>query len=81
MDFKYLHMKERGFAKSNGKDDNSVVLKNDALAIFDRFLEIENVKKTDIIIWGTSLGGAFATMNGAEEEPRQNQRCCFGGHF
>ena len=68
--FQIFAYERRGFAKSNGKDDNSVVLKNDALVIFDRFLEIENVKKTDIIIWGTSLGGAFATMNGAERQDK-----------
>ena len=66
--FQIFAYERRGFAKSNGNDNNSIVLKNDALNIFDKFLEIENVKNTDIIIWGTSLGGAFATMNGAERQ-------------
>jgi uncharacterized protein len=68
--FQIFAYERRGFAKSNGEDNHSLVLKNDALKIFDKFLDLEYVKDTDIIIWGTSLGGAFATMNGAE---RQNK--------
>jgi len=66
--FQIFAYERRGFAKSNGKDDNSVILKDDALKIFDKFLELENVKNTEVIIWGQSLGGAFATMNGAERQ-------------
>ncbi len=66
--FQIFAYERRGFAKSSGNDDNSLTLKNDALSIFDKFLELEEVKNTPIIIWGQSLGGSFATMNSAERE-------------
>lgn len=66
--FQIFAYERRGFAKSDGIDNNSVVLKNDALYIFDRFFELDKVKNTEIIIWGQSLGGAFATMNANERQ-------------
>ena len=66
--FQIFAYERRGFAKSDGIDNNSIVLKNDALYIFDRFLELDKVKNTEIIIWGQSLGGAFATMNANERQ-------------
>ncbi len=66
--FQVFAYERRGFAKSTGIDDNSVVLKNDAILIFDYFIELEAVKNTKIIIWGQSLGGTFATMNAAERQ-------------
>lgn len=68
--FQIFAYERRGFAKSSGQADNSITLKNDALQVFDTFLELESVKGTEIIMWGQSLGGAFATMNMAE---RQNK--------
>lgn len=68
--FQIFAYERRGFAKSEGKDDNSIILKNDAIKIFDEFLELEDVKNTDVIIWGQSLGGAFATVNGAERQDK-----------
>jgi fermentation-respiration switch protein FrsA (DUF1100 family) len=64
--FQIFAYERRGFAKSSGNDDNSLTLKNDALSIFDEFLEFEDVKNTEVIIWGQSLGGSFATMNASE---------------
>jgi len=66
--FQIFAYERRGFAKSTGNDDNSITLKNDALIVFDTFYELENVKNTKIIIWGQSLGGAFATMNAEERQ-------------
>lgn len=68
--FQVFAYERRGFAKSNGEDDNSITLKNDALQIFDIFLELERVKNTEVIVWGQSLGGAFATMNVAERQDK-----------
>ncbi len=68
--FQVFAYERRGFAKSTGEDDNSLTLKNDALQIFDTFLELESVKNTEIIVWGQSLGGAFATMNMAERQDK-----------
>ena len=56
----------RGFGASTGEDDNSSILKEDAIEVFDKFKTMDEVKGTDIIIWGVSLGGIFATTNAAE---------------
>ncbi len=56
----------RGFGGSTGDDNNTCLLKKDAIEIFDKFKKMDDVKDTDIIIWGVSLGGIFATTNAAE---------------
>ncbi|WP_299439813.1 alpha/beta hydrolase [uncultured Aquimarina sp.] len=56
----------RGFGESTGDDNDSSILKKDAIEIFDAFKKMDKVKGTDIIIWGVSLGGIFATTNAAE---------------
>lgn len=56
----------RGFGGSTGEDNNTIQLKSDVLEIFDQFKKMDEVKGTDIIIWGVSLGGIFATTNAAE---------------
>ena len=68
--FQIFAYERRGFAKSEGKDVNSIILKDDAIIIFDEFLELEAVKNTDVILWGQSLGGAFALVNGAERQDK-----------
>lgn len=68
--FQIFAYERRGFAKSTGNDDNSIILKNDAITIFDKFLELKDVKNTKIIIWGQSLGGTFATMNAVERQSK-----------
>lgn len=64
--FQIFTYERRGFGGSTGEDDNTIQLKADALEIFDKFKTIEDVKGTNIIIWGVSLGGIFATTNAAE---------------
>ena len=64
--FQIYAYERRGFGGSTGEDDNTIQLKADALEIFDKFKTIEEVKGTNIIIWGVSLGGIFATTNAAE---------------
>jgi len=56
----------RGFGESTGDDNDSSILKKDAIEIFDKFKNLNEIKGTDIIIWGVSLGGIFATTNAAE---------------
>ncbi|WP_211323751.1 alpha/beta hydrolase [Sediminitomix flava] len=56
----------RGFANSTGVADNALELKDDALNVFDQLIKEETVKGKPVILWGQSLGGAFATMNMAE---------------
>lgn len=68
--FQIFCFERRDFGKSNGVADNSLTLKQDALFVFDKVAQFDNVSKKPLIIWGQSLGGAFATMNAKE---RQNQ--------
>lgn len=64
--FQIFAYERRGFRGSTGEDNNTIQLKEDALEIFDQFRKMDEVKETDIIIWGVSLGGIFATTNAAE---------------
>ena len=61
--FQIFCYERRDFGKSNGKATSSIILRDDALFVFDRVSEFGEVSKKPIIIWGQSLGGAFATMN------------------
>jgi alpha-beta hydrolase superfamily lysophospholipase len=66
--FQVFCFERRNFGKSNGEANNSLTLKKDALFIFDQVTKLDNVAKKPIIIWGQSLGGAFATMNAKERQ-------------
>ncbi|MEL6638486.1 MAG: alpha/beta fold hydrolase [Bacteroidota bacterium] len=57
----------RGYGQSTGKADNSQTLRRDADEIFDQVVRFEAVKNTPIIIWGTSIGGIFATANASSK--------------
>ena len=57
----------RGYGKSTGKSDNSQVLRNDANEIFNQVLKFEEVKNSKILVWGTSIGGIFATANASSK--------------
>lgn len=64
--FQIFTYERRGYGKSTGKADNSQVLKNDANEIFDKVSNFQEVKDSKIIIWGTSIGGIFATANASD---------------
>lgn len=66
--FQVFCFERRNFGKSNGEANNSLTLKKDALFIFDQVKQLDNVAKKPIIIWGQSLGGAFAAMNAKERQ-------------
>lgn len=68
--FQIFSFERRGFGKSTGLANNSLILKEDALYVFDEILKHESVIHTPIIIWGQSLGGAFATMNTAARQEK-----------
>lgn len=68
--FQIFSFERRNFGKSTGTSDNSLTLKKDALFVFDKIVNAPNVKETPIIIWGQSLGGAFATMNASNRNDR-----------
>lgn len=66
--FQVFCFERRGFGKSTGEANNSLVMKKDALFIFDKVAEMDAVKGKPIVIWGQSLGGAFATMTASERQ-------------
>lgn len=68
--FQVFCFERRNFGKSNGLADNSLILKKDALFVFDSVAQFDDVSTTPIIIWGQSLGGAFATMNAKERQDK-----------
>lgn len=68
--FQVFCYERRDFGKSNGVANNSQTLKADALHIFDQVTQSPKVAGKPIIVWGQSLGGAFATMTARE---RQNK--------
>ena len=68
--FQVFCFERRDFGKSNGAADNSLTLKHDALFVFDKVAQFDNVSTTLMIIWGQSLGGAFATMNAKERQDK-----------
>lgn len=68
--FQIFCFERRGFGKSNGNADNSLVLKKDALFVFDKIAALNSVVNKPIIIWGQSLGGAFATMNANKRQEK-----------
>ena len=68
--FQVFCFERRDFGKSNGEAKNSLTLKKDALFVFDKVSQLENVAEKPIIIWGQSLGGTFATMNAKERQEK-----------
>jgi hypothetical protein len=68
--FQVFCFERRDFGKSNGIADNSLTLKKDALLIFDEVSKMKGIVDKPIIIWGQSLGGAFATMNANERQEK-----------
>ncbi|MEE9364851.1 MAG: alpha/beta hydrolase [Cellulophaga sp.] len=70
--FQVFAVERRGDGNSNGISNNLLTLKKDALSVFDSFIERKDVKNKPIIIWGQSLGGAFATMNASERNDKIN---------
>ncbi|WP_299676937.1 alpha/beta hydrolase [uncultured Tenacibaculum sp.] len=68
--FQIFCYERRDFGKSTGEAKNSTIIQKDALTMFDKIAALPNVKEKPIVIWGQSLGGAFATMTANK---RQNK--------
>ena len=66
--FQIFCYERRDFGKSTGEASSSLKLKEDALFVFDAAAKFNNVSNKPLIIWGQSLGGAFATMNARERQ-------------
>jgi len=60
--FQIYSFEYRGFGLSDAESINSQVVKSDVLTVFDAMLEMPSVKNKPVIVWGRSLGSAFATM-------------------
>ena len=70
--FQVFCFERRDFGKSTGEADNSLTLKEDALFVFDEVKQLDEVSGKPIVLWGQSLGGAFATMNAKERQHEVN---------
>lgn len=68
--FQIFAIERRGDGNSIGVSNHLLTLKDDALTVFDEFVKRSDVETTPILIWGQSLGGAFATMNAAERNDK-----------
>ncbi len=68
--FQIFTFEYRDIGLSTGKSENSQTLKKDVLFLFDKMAENPSIKSKPIIVWGQSMGSAFATMAAAE---RQNK--------
>lgn len=70
--FQIFSYERRGFGMSTGVANDTRILKQDALDIFDEVLNYEEVKNKPVVIWGQSLGGTFATMTAAARQDKIN---------
>ncbi|WP_086031119.1 alpha/beta hydrolase [Tenacibaculum holothuriorum] len=68
--FQVFCFERRDFGKSTGEANNSLVLKKDALFVFDKVTKMNEIKGKPIVIWGQSLGGTFATMTASERQEK-----------
>ncbi len=66
--FQVFCYERRDFGMSNGTAKNSKTLKEDALLVYDQIKNLEEVKNKPTIVWGQSLGGAFASMLANERQ-------------
>ncbi len=68
--FQIFTFEYRGVGSSTGEAKNTQNLKKDVLFLFDKLVKKPSVKNKPIIVWGQSMGSAFATMTAKE---RQNK--------
>jgi pimeloyl-ACP methyl ester carboxylesterase len=67
--FQIFNYERRNLGQSTGVANNSKVLLEDALYIFDQILQQPQIKNTPIILWGQSMGGPYATsVAGANQD-------------
>ncbi len=60
--FQIFSFEYRGVGLSTGESINSEIIKEDVLMLFDKMLEKPSIKNRPIIVWGRSMGSAFATI-------------------
>ena len=68
--FQIYSFEYRDIGLSTGKSENSLTLKNDVLFLFDRLYKNPSIQKKPIIVWGHSMGTAFATMVAKERQDK-----------
>jgi alpha-beta hydrolase superfamily lysophospholipase len=77
--FQIFSFEYRDVGLSTGKSINSQTLRKDVLYLFDELQKDKSVKQTPIIIWGRSMGTAFATMTASERQDKINGLVLEGG--
>jgi pimeloyl-ACP methyl ester carboxylesterase len=77
--FQIFSFEYRDVGLSTGQSNNSQTLKEDVLFLFDEMLKDEGVKNKPIIVWGRSMGTAFATMLSSERQNKINGLVLEGG--
>ncbi len=77
--FQIYSFEYRNIGLSTGKSENSLTLKNDALFLFDKLYKNSSIQNKPIIVWGHSMGTAFATMVAKERQDKINGLILEGG--
>ncbi len=77
--FQIFSFEYRDVGLSTGKSVNSLTLKNDVLFLFDEIAKNPTVNGKPIIVWGRSMGSAFATMTASERNDEINGLVLEGG--
>ncbi len=68
--FQIYSFEYRDIGLSTGKSNNSLTLKKDVLFLFDRLYKNPSIQNKPIIVWGHSMGTAFATMVAKERQDK-----------
>ncbi len=66
--FQIFNYERRSLGQSTGVGNNSKVLLEDALYVFDQLVQNPQIKNTPIILWGQSMGGPYATSVAAANQ-------------
>jgi len=77
--FQIYTFEYRDIGNSTGKSDNVQTLKKDVLFMFDKMLENPSITNKPIIVWGQSMGSAFAIMTANERQDKINGLIIEGG--
>lgn len=70
--YQIFNYERRGLGQSTGVANNSKVLLQDALFVFDQIMKESQIKNTPTIIWGQSMGGPYATSVAAMYQDKIN---------
>ncbi len=77
--FQIFAFEYRDVGLSTGVSVNSQTLKTDVLFLFDELTQNPSVQGKPIVVWGRSMGSAFATMTASERNDKINGLVLEGG--